>query len=850
MLDTLGFRIPAEHVDSLLGQVAAYPWTDTFTTAWQSLPRTPRRGAAPARRPPYGQLQTGLIAAHGYPVKILDAWQLTDDDRDAGIQGMIVSSMPIRPFVLATCLRTFERRLHKGGDPNRLAPALPVVDATRAFRDVITHSESGTALGPGWLFESATWAIMAQLATTPLQIDGGPSLALRLDTSGSLLAWTDLLTNRWNAYIGRAMLRITARIINQPGCKDLIVVFDAHLSRINDDWRGVKNVWIERENAALPVLHVPVRHIPPANEGDPWTTELANDAAAIAEACGMERLDLDQTLPPEPGRIRPLISTPRIHPIGKGPGARLMLRLAEHIQRACPELEPLSWTKSKNTRIKAARRQALAPATSKAKATSIRVTPDVITAAVRATGLARLRVLCLYTTSDARHRMTQQLRHLGTAAESLADNDVAWFNERIGVSFHHVPRLLEHGRRSPRELPKEIATIAGEAEDAVVAWVETEYDPTTGSAQDDAKPLVRRTLAQDRISSQFMATLPAPTEESPDTPAPRRGRRQQTTSSIDHSAMAGASDLLLRTIGVVHPDLASDILLDFLDNTGHDTVRLVGLHARLQKSGLDHVPPKLILTATDIQAHREPTRPWPVRMWSDRAQRWLPQPHAIADFHAGAIGSTDHGRRNDKAAATRMYVESMLSALPTGPMVLFLDARGFRTIYPGLQNHHFGVGALPGATLANPDLAIVRCNTTDEVPRPVNRHGGNRSDDAHQPASPDGYVYQLEGHYSWLFPKKSRLYKAKGGATGARFTPWTLPDDLKHLLRDDWHSYNGTEICVPQPGPWTEQSLVNLTARLCENTVVWDDRTVAPMPLHMASRADLTHPEYRTDEEA
>jgi hypothetical protein len=846
MLDTLGFRIPAKHVDTLLGQVAAYPWTDDFTTAWQTLPKTPRRGAAPAR-PPYGQLQTGLVAAHGHPVKILDAWQLTDRDRDAGIQGMIISSEVIRPFVLSTCLRTFEKRLHKGADPNRLAPALTATDTSRAFRDAITLSGSGTAVGPGWLFESATWAVMARLTRTPLKIDGGPSMTLRLDTAGSLLAWTDVLTNEWDTYIGRAMLRITAKIINEPGCNDLIIVFDAHLSRINDQWRGVKHTWIDRENA-LPILHVPVRHIPPATDDEPWTTELANHAAAITEACGMERLDLDQTLPAVPGRIRPLIATPRIHPIGKGPGPRLMLRLAEHIQLACPDLEPLTWTKNSASRIKAARRQTLAPPTSKAKATSIRITPDIITTALRATGLDRLRLLCLYTTSAARHRMTQQLGHLGTAAASLADNDQGWFNDHFSVSFHRVPTLLAHGRH-PRALPAELTAIANEPDNAVVAWAETEYDPATGPVQDDAKLPVRRVLADKRITSQFLATPPPPPEDPADASAPRRGRRRKPSTS-DHSAISGAADLLVRAAGVVHPDLTGDILRDFLDATGHDNVRLVGLHARLQKSGLEHVPAKLVLTATDIHAHRDPTRPWPIRMWSDKAEQWLPQPHALADFHAGPIGTTAHGRYNDKATATRLYVESLLSALPSGPTVLFLDARGFRTIYPGLQNHHFGIGALPGATLAHPDLAIVRCNSTEEVPRPVNRYGGKRSGDPHRPASPDGYVYRLDGHHSWLFPKKSRQYKAKGGDIGARFTPWTLPDDLKHLIKDDWHSYNGTEIGIPLAGPWTEQALVNLTARLCDHTLVWDDRTVAPMPLHLASRADLTHPEYRTDEEA
>lgn len=51
-------------------------------------------------------------------------------------------------------------------------------------------------------------------------------------------------------------------------------------------------------------------------------------------------------------------------------------------------------------------------------------------------------------------------------------------------------------------------------------------------------------------------------------------------------------------------------------------------------------------------------------MWKDGAGKWLAQPAGIAALHAAAIGSDHHGQRNDKAAAVRLYVESLLSALP------------------------------------------------------------------------------------------------------------------------------------------------------------------------------------------
>src|SRR5205814_7284354 len=103
-------------------------------------------------------------------------------DRDAGIKGMIVTTEAIDPFHLTTCLRTFEQQLRNGEDRNTLAPALPTADTTRTFGDHITVAGSGTATGPGWLFESAVWAIMSRLASRKLSLDhDGPPIPLRLD---------------------------------------------------------------------------------------------------------------------------------------------------------------------------------------------------------------------------------------------------------------------------------------------------------------------------------------------------------------------------------------------------------------------------------------------------------------------------------------------------------------------------------------------------------------------------------------------------------------------------------------------------------------------------------------------
>jgi hypothetical protein len=84
-----------------------------------------------------------------------------------------------------------------------------------------------------------------------------------------------------------------------------------------------------------------------------------------------------------------------------------------------------------------------------------------------------------------------------------------------------------------------------------------------------------------------------------------------------------------------------------------------------------------------------------------------------------------------------------------------------------------------------------------------------------------------------------------GGATGAKYTRWTLPDHLASQLRKPWHSYTATEIAIACPGEWDPVTLAALTARLCEQPISWDGRVVYATPLHLAVTADKDHPDYR-----
>jgi hypothetical protein len=141
-----------------------------------------------------------------------------------------------------------------------------------------------------------------------------------------------------------------------------------------------------------------------------------------------------------------------------------------------------------------------------------------------------------------------------------------------------------------------------------------------------------------------------------------------------------------------------------------------------------------------------------------------------------------------------------------------------------------------------------------EIGRPVDRdEAANQPYDALQPAAPGAKVYRLEGteQPSWLFAGTSRAYSAKRGRTGVLHTRWTLPDDewRDHELGKDWHSFTAKEIVPVRCGSWSATALAALTARLCDQSISWDGRTLVPAPLQLAISLDRDHPDHRSSDE-
>ncbi|WP_373889280.1 RNaseH domain-containing protein [Nocardia sp. XZ_19_369] len=99
-----------------------------------------------------------------------------------------------------------------------------------------------------------------------------------------------------------------------------------------------------------------------------------------------------------------------------------------------------------------------------------------------------------------------------------------------------------------------------------------------------------------------------------------------------------------------------------------------------------------------------------------------------------------------------------------------------------------------------------------------------------------------------MLAQPSRVHRSgAAGRAGTDHTRWTLPAHRERWMPDDWHALTGTEISIPRPGGWDTDQLAALAARLCQQTVSWDDRTRLPTPLHLAKCADDDHPRHQPE---
>lgn len=834
MLITLAYRVPRQAMASLLGTITAYPLTEEFATAWKELPT--RDGQ---RQPRYSALATGLVAATGRPVRLFGQHQLAEEEQSGGSRMLLLTSEGAFDDRLRVAVRAWEGHIRDGEGATVLAELLPEPERARAFADFVKFRPGQVPTMPGWMFRTAEWQVMRQLAAVPVRIDGRAPVDLTMDTDGSLLAWgpADLLANR--AGTAFSMHRITARLTTRAGFEEPVLCFDAHLSRISPQGDWSKNVWINRGEDGSPVLRLPLRRRRDGETGE-WRSVLDPAVARILQACQLSPLTMPDRLPSVPGEIRPQLASTRFHALGSGPGPRFMMRLHEHVVSTLPHLVPLSFEVDKRIR--------LAPRVTKYQAGGLPA------AAVGPSGFRKVTLVCAYATSAGRDRMLAEITQLaGGHATSIEEGATASVNARLDVVARYCPDLLAHDTVNRAAFLTSLC-LPRSADGLVVTWLETEYHPDATRPELDAKPHLRRLLGHLGVPAQFLATEPAvlPPKSTASSPETKK-----------HAARAALRDLL-RAAGILDRRLLDAVIAGGRTHGLDRPALLVGVHARRQQTGTEGKP--LVLTMVAVYVDPGELADCQVLMYSDRRQEWVRGAEGTADFHAGAIGTTRLGRTEEKAELTRSVVEARLSDLrtvvdshdshdspgtPATPMVVFVDTQETRTIWPGLQNAQLGAGPLPGDVLRaeGADVAVVRLNAeTSEIGRPVSRQEkANMPSDPAKPAAPDRKLYRLAeaDRHCWLFAGRSASLKAKGGDRGAFYTRWTLPPALTSQLAVPWHSYTGKEIVVVETGSWAPEHLAGLTASLCEQALAWDDRTQMPVPLHLATVIDEDHPDYR-----
>lgn len=819
-----------------LGDLVLYPLTAEFQLAWDRLAQQiKRRAERDEIIPAHASLATALTAATNRPVRLFPAHRLSTDHTAGGVVALLVTTGVIDKRIMNAAVTRFEQLSSDNPESDTLAPLLRgVTHRTQPLRKYLrTDPDTGAVSAPGWLFDAARWNLAARVAAAPMLIDDSLPITLRLDTDGTLIAFDHPLSRTsGNDVVGHATLHISTSIITVPGAQRLYLRMDGHVARHPYSWSFVKNTWLDRGDPALPILKLPVLSPYPAKgRHEPI---FKGYTAEVVESCGLHPLTLPAQIGAEPGPVRP-IGKPRKHSIGKGPGVRFLYQLGRHATQQLG-VEPLRYG-----------RTSLSAGSASSHVTGP-IPVDRMDAAIAATDVQHLRIVCLHATPATRHRMVDALDvYSDTPAQfgGVPDDQPVRLTQRLSAVLHNASLLLAHGPHS-RTLD-DVPWLDTDPGTAVVVLAETEWDPADPPMH-DAKHAVRRLLAHHGIVSQFLNSRRSP---------PKTRRRVingelRVVEPGDVPATAAVRDLL-RQSGVVDNRFATatagNSLVGYLDRDA----TLVGIHIRQhtpRRQG-QHTPPKrLVIRLVAMHATLKPDQPWRTMSYSDSRGTWVPYRVGAADYHATDIGTTKLSRRTGDRSKVRDYIDQALTAAAfdrTRSVVIFVDAEACKGIWTGLNDATFGAATLPGDNVDHPDIAVVRCASGDRVAQPTHRGHGRKTADPHQPDLPRATLYEHNeaGTRSWVLAQTSRVYRSSqlDSRAGATYTRWTVPTNKTNLNGKDWHGLTAIEIAPATTGTWPADHLAALTGRLCQQAASWDDRTRTPAPLHLAELADLDHPQ-------
>lgn len=884
MLITSALPISAD----LLENLTFYKLDPAFTTELKQLEKVWHERRNDTNRLPHLSLASALTGVTRQPIRIVRIANET----------FVITTRPLNIRLLRAAVREWERHVRAE------QPGLPDTNALSPFIDQHTTPTSAPTNELAWrtaadnldvhnaALHVLRWTVTERLTTKPLILDDGMAVNLRIDTGGSLLSWDQPLSADKGGKTQRGMLRITPRIQTLPGHDTLVCTIDASLSRLQDTFHSVRNVWINHagssnDNTAL--LHLPVRSQYAASKGV-WTTNLLNYAAEIVEACSLERIPWgEDVLRTDPDLVRAGRATNDIEQtLGTGVGPRTFRYATEH---ACDVLgvDPISYRSTSRRVLQNKARPE--KSTSKSRVDRSRLTPEHLDKAIDGYGFDRLRIVHLSGRSSLRERVRSELSHYQDPEMPELSPEVGRLQQitnRAEYVAHDASGVLTYNASNPETLTRVAPCLEASAGTLVVALVDTEYEPSSiktrrksrtkkpsghpdagteapkAPVSPDTKRDLRRSLARLGISTQFLAYPPYENEYDNNPP------QKAASTPEDYRVHAALKDLIMRTAGLTDDRLTNSINAPWGQGLDREAW-LVGVHVRRQnrKPGKKNQNecPLVVHTLVALRPHLQSDDPWSCWYYQPD-QGWLPHANGIAQFHAGPIGlpipQTDADIQDPGDDGTESLYRRIRDTTDKAihelrmrddlPVIVMLDATECRRIWKGIANNHLGDGLLPGNTIpAVADVTVVRVNADmREVPRPIHRDDDSHGDDPHQPAPPGNTLWALttnKGRCSWLLGRTSRTYNAGvDGRIGERRTRHTLPEERKHLQQKPWHSYTATEFMVPRSGVFDEEIVACTAARLCAQPISWDAHTTWPVPLHMARAADLDHPDYRSNE--
>jgi hypothetical protein len=755
----------------------------------------------------------------------------------------------------------------------------------RPLTDFISRTRDGHGhqpVAPNWVFDLAEWNLMSRLAAVPFPTDEG-EIRFRITTDGSLLCWDqgDLWASNPHPktqQIRYSMARLEGRLKTSPDLHDPIIVLDGYASRLADRWNNVATAYLAPPQPNGPIIVADLDDVRRHPRLNTYAVQVVRRLHAQAP---IHRKATLPTFPEElggikldgaPGSIRALVPKSVPSPHGYGMGMEFFRRLNDHVISVVPELVEdrvryvdtgLRFThrnpfkgedKDTKSQLEKRYRQAILPAD----------LPDT----VRASGVSRLRIVCLYCTPQTRARMLASLvkrLDLGAGFAPGNDQESVVCDGTISIVFHHVPEFLARGTGIDRgELIKDIPTLRSTPATRVVAWCETDYDPDVwfDTAEErrayensDAKFPAKQLLAGYGVVSQFLNFA----EPADPGAIKRRVRKkdQQThdTTSEDFPADRAQTDLL-RSAGLLDGRLGFALGAKDNQQWWH-----VGVHVRRQNPPRFTRGKKPMARMTITLVAMRPTggidEPWEVLAYapgiigahptSAAGPGWRPYAEATAAFHAAPLaegGLTDEDRK-----LVAKHVSTALAQLHL-PYVVYVNAVACRRIWWGLQNQYLddtppadqrGIW-LPGLDLpaTQRPLSVVRINhERDEIGKPVGVPDGESWKNT------NGFFRKVADgpRTTWMLCTVPRGYsESLNHRPGAKATRWDVePIELRRVM----YSHTGTEIYPIAVNDDDRERYAKIAARLIEQGASHDYRLTHPAPLHAARQMDEDHPHYR-----